>query len=104
MHMVEGGEAREILYWPDYFDMPKDSVARGLPPDSGFASFRLHESRRRDDWKTQDWVAFLGASYFRAIGELGQYGLSARGIAVEVDAPKHEQSPDLVPLARTTDV
>ena len=28
-----------------------------------------------------DWVAFLGASYFRAIGELYQYGLSARGLA-----------------------
>ena len=27
-------------------------------------------------------MAFLGASYFRAIGELYQYGLSARGIAI----------------------
>jgi len=34
-----------------------------------------------------DWAAFLGASYFRAIGELYQYGLSARGIAVNVALP-----------------
>jgi glucans biosynthesis protein len=31
-----------------------------------------------------DWVAFLGASYFRAIGELHQYGLSARGVALRL--------------------
>jgi len=96
MHVVEEDEAREILYSPDYFDMPADSIARGLPPDSGFAGFRLQESRARDDWKTQDWVAFLGASYFRAIGELGQYGLSARGIAVDVAAPGPEEFPDFV--------
>ena len=56
--------------------------------------FRLQESRRRADWPTQDWVAFLGASYFRAIGALGQYGLSARGVAVDVAAPGPEEFPD----------
>ena len=86
MHLVDGDQAREILYSPDYFDMPADSIARDMPADSGFAGFRLQESRNRSDWKTQDWVAFLGASYFRAIGELGQYGLSARGVAVDVAA------------------
>ena len=72
MHLVEGGAAREIVYSPSYFDMPADSIARKLPPDSGFAGFRFQESRLRDDWRTQDWIAFLGASYFRAIGALGQ--------------------------------
>lgn len=96
MHAVDGEEAREILYSPDYFDMPQDSIARGLPPDAGFAGFRLHESRERDDWRTQDWVAFLGASYFRAIGELGQYGLSARGIAIDTAMPTPEEFPQFV--------
>ena len=35
------------------------------------------------DWRKNDWAAFLGASYFRAIGELYQYGQSARGIAID---------------------
>ncbi len=35
-------------------------------------------------WQQNDWVAFLGASYFRAIGELYQYGLSARASALDV--------------------
>src|SRR3546814_2123892 len=84
MHALEHGAAREILYSPDYFDMPADSVARQLPEDSGFAGFRLPESTPNGDWQTHAWVAFLGASYFRAIGALEQYGLSARGIALNV--------------------
>ncbi len=108
MHVVEGERAREILYSPDYFDMPADSIARQMPADSGFAGFRLQESRRREDWRTQDWVAFLGASYFRAIGELNQYGLSARGVAVDVAAPTPEEFPDftefyIAPAAREED-
>ncbi|MBX6322901.1 MAG: glucan biosynthesis protein D [Rhodospirillaceae bacterium] len=96
MHVVENGTARAILYEPDYFDMPADSIARKLPPGSGFAGFRLQESRRRKDWRTQDWVAFLGASYFRAFGALGQYGMSARGIAVDTTASVPEEFPDFV--------
>ncbi|MFZ5671561.1 MAG: glucan biosynthesis protein [Pseudomonadota bacterium] len=88
MHVVADTKAREIIYDPAYFDMPADSPARALPKDSGFAGFRFQESRLGDqaklDWRKNDWVAFLGASYFRAIGELYQYGLSARGIAVNV--------------------
>ncbi len=96
MHVVEGAEgqqaAREIIYETAGFDMPADSPARKLPDNAGFAGFRFQESRDGHpgakgetlDWRTNDWVAFLGASYFRAIGELYQYGLSARGVAIDV--------------------
>ena len=94
MHALERGFSREIAYDPAYFGMPEGSVARALPRDSGFAGFRLQEARSRRDWPTQDWIAFLGASYFRAIGELGQYGLSARGIAVDVAAQQPEEFPN----------
>src|SRR3546814_15461940 len=71
-----------------------DSVARQLPEDSGFAGFRLQESTTNGDWQTHDWVAFLGASYFRAIGALEQYGLSARGIALNVAVSVAEEFPE----------
>jgi glucans biosynthesis protein len=75
--------------------MPEDSVARGLPPDAGFAGFRFQENRKGElDWRRNDWVAFLGASYFRAIGPLYQYGLSARGIVVNAANPLPEEFPD----------
>ena len=86
-----GASAREIVYDMSYFTMPADSPARALPANAGFAGFRFQESRLGDqktlDWRRNDWVAFLGASYFRAIGELYQYGLSARGIAIDVAVP-----------------
>lgn len=99
MHVIEpsGSQevARELMYDATYFDMPVDSPARELPQKSGFAGFRFQESRRGDvpsrpgdqeelPWQTNDWVAFLGATYFRAIGQLHQYGLSARAIAIDV--------------------
>jgi glucans biosynthesis protein len=100
MHAVTGGEAREIIYNAAYFEMPADSVARRLPEGAGFAGFRLQESRSgKLDWRKNDWVAFLGASYFRAIGELFQYGLSARGLAVNVANPQPpftEEFPDFI--------
>jgi glucans biosynthesis protein len=107
MHLVDGDDgketAREIIYETNYFDMPADSPARKLGENAGFAGFRFQESRLGRpgpkgeplDWRTNDWVAFLGASYFRAIGELYQYGLSARGVAIDVaEAGRAEDFPD----------
>jgi glucans biosynthesis protein len=96
IYAVEQGMARELLYSPDYFDMPADSIARQLPPNAGFAGFRFRGSRHRADWQTKDWVAFAGASYFRAIGALDQYGLSARGVCVNTVLPTGEEFPDFV--------
>jgi glucans biosynthesis protein len=100
MHVIEGNGklSREIIYDESYFNMPADSPAHQLPKGSGFAGFRFQESRTGDqkkkDWRKNDWVAFLGASYFRAIGDLYQYGLSARGIALDVaQAGKAEEFP-----------
>ena len=33
MFHVAAGQAREIVYRPSLFDMPADSIARGLPTD-----------------------------------------------------------------------
>jgi glucans biosynthesis protein len=84
MYEAGDGRAREILYDPDDFQIPTDSPARRLPKGVGFAGLRIQE--RRDgvlDWRKNDWAAFLGASYYRAIGQLYQYGLSARAVAVD---------------------
>lgn len=104
IHAAEGGQAREILYREDYFEMPADSVARKLPGGAGFAGFRFQEPseagakgwKGKDlPWQSNDWVAFLGASYFRAIGDEFQYGLSARGIMIDAAiGGKAEEFPD----------
>ncbi len=96
MNVVAAGQAREIIYDPSYFEMPADSPARQLPKGAGFAGLRVQEARDAAlDWHHNDWVAFLGADYFRAIGELHQYGLSCRAIALDVAvAGKAEEFPD----------
>ena len=97
MHVVENGQAREIIYDPSYFEMPADSPAKNLPKGAGFAGLRIQEARDNSqyDWHNNDWVAFLGADYFRAIGELHQYGISCRAIALEVAvADRPEEFPD----------
>ncbi|EWS60884.1 Glucans biosynthesis protein D precursor [Methylibium sp. T29-B] len=63
-----------------------------MPSDLGFAGFRLnfHTDLERDI------SAFLGASYFRAVGGEWQYGLSARGLAVDTGLPRPEEFPNFV--------
>jgi glucans biosynthesis protein len=84
IHAVEGGQSREVIYDPSDFHMPANSPAHRLPEGLGFAGFRVQEPHGgKLDWHRNDWVAFLGASYFRAIGQLYQYGLSARAVALD---------------------
>ena len=100
IHAVQGGAAREVIYDPAYFHMPADSPAHRLPLGAGFAGFRVQEPRAGAlDWHKNDWVAFLGASYFRAIGALRQYGLSARGIAIDTAVyGQAEEFPDFTQI------
>jgi glucans biosynthesis protein len=89
LHTVEGGKAREILYGPDYFDY----AGTGLDPKAlatlGFSGFRVMDG----PGKPTDWLAFQGASYFRANGQDEQYGASARGIAINTAAATAEEFP-----------
>jgi glucans biosynthesis protein len=88
IHLVKGGEAQEVLYSTGLFEIPAGHPARELPQGVGFAGFRV----MAPDLKT-DWLAFLGASYFRTSGPYNQYGLSARGLAIDTGAPTPEEFP-----------
>ena len=98
MNVLKDGRSTPFRYDPSLFSMPADSPAKRLGAGTGFAGFRLQEPRDGAlDWRGNDWVAFQGASYFRAIGELYQYGLSARGLAVDtVVSGLKEEFPDFV--------
>ncbi|HUC98950.1 MAG TPA: glucan biosynthesis protein D, partial [Candidatus Polarisedimenticolaceae bacterium] len=91
MHEIVDGQARAIVYHPAMFDFHKARVdARSLSQDLGFAGFRVHF---HTDWRA-DIAAFLGASYFRAVGsDYRQYGISARGLAVDTALEKGEEFP-----------
>ncbi|MTH60475.1 glucan biosynthesis protein D [Paracoccus litorisediminis] len=86
--IVENGKSREITYDPRFFDIPADSPAKALTQGTGFAGFRLMNR----DMQT-DWISFLGASYFRTSGPSGQYGMSARGLAINSGMSEPEEFP-----------
>ncbi|MGE3228221.1 MAG: glucan biosynthesis protein [Hyphomicrobium sp.] len=88
IHIVKDRQSREIVYSSSLFDIPAGHPARELPDGIGFAGFRV----MAPDLKT-DWLAFLGASYFRASGPYNQYGLSARGLAIDTGAATPEEFP-----------
>ncbi len=86
--VVDGVTAREAPYSAGLFEMPAESPARALRQTQGFAGFRVMSG----DLKS-DWLAFLGASYFRTSGPYGQYGLSARGLAIDTGLATPEEFP-----------
>ncbi|UZW60782.1 glucan biosynthesis protein [Lysobacter enzymogenes] len=94
MFELADGQARELAYDPEMFDRAASGLKPGapLPPDLGFAGFRLNT--RKDP--ERDFAAFLGASYFRAVGAEGQYGQSARGLAIDTGSGRPEEFPDFV--------
>jgi glucans biosynthesis protein len=92
-YTVRDGVAREILYSPSLFEFGKAArLAAELPDDIGFAGFRVMHSSAQQ----HDWLAFLGASYFRSSGELDQYGMSARGVAIGTGLPEPEEFPRFI--------
>lgn len=94
MHSVDPKtrEAREVHFRPSLFNYEKTTVdTKQLTGDLGFSGFKLFKAPELD---RHDVLSFLGASYFRAVDSTGQYGLSARGLAIDTYAKKREEFPD----------
>ncbi|MEQ1440592.1 glucan biosynthesis protein D [Fontimonas sp. SYSU GA230001] len=82
------GRARHIDYDARQFEHGNLKLGK-LPDDLGYAGFRIHHASNWD----ADVASFLGASYFRAVGAERQYGLSARGLAIDTGLPRDEEFP-----------
>ncbi len=87
-------QAREIHFRPELLgsnDAGVDTRQLEGQSDLGFAGFRVFKA---PELARRDIVAFLGASYFRAVDSTYQYGLSARGLAVDTFTDTPEEFPD----------
>jgi periplasmic glucans biosynthesis protein len=89
IHEVHEGKATEIPYSKDLFTYGAALDVPDQVGNLGFAGFRVGVSPD----KNADMFAFLGASYFRAVGATKQYGLSARGLAIDTALPRDEEFP-----------
>jgi glucans biosynthesis protein len=92
---VSAAGVREIKYRAADFDFGANKVDPKDWHGLGFAGFRVHYAV--NDRKYKDEVlAFLGASYFRALGQGQMYGLSARGLALDTGLTSGEEFPRFV--------
>ncbi|HLY55190.1 MAG TPA: glucan biosynthesis protein G [Stellaceae bacterium] len=92
INTVENGQVAEIAYSPDLFDYRQNDFRTDFGPDLGFSGFRLHFPLNRGDY-FDEFAVFQGASYYRLIGRGQQYGLSARGLAINTAGPQGEEFP-----------
>jgi len=91
---VVDGKAKEIAYNRDWFDIDKPALPK-FPTSAtyGYTGFKLryplHSAAINDDF-----LVFLGASYFRGVGRKDHFGISTRGLAVDTAEPKGEEFPN----------
>jgi glucans biosynthesis protein len=92
INIVEGGEVRPVSPDNSYFDL--GPLAGKLAPEArlGFSGFRITGPLNRPDL-FDEVIVFQGASYFRALSRGQIYGLSARGLALNVGQKSGEEFP-----------
>ena len=88
LYSVKDGMAKEFGFSLDLFDIPEGNPAKDLKHTKGFAGFRVQDAET-----SVDWMAFLGASYWRTSGHTGQFGLSVRGLAMDCAVNGPEEFP-----------
>jgi len=92
INVVDQHGARPLAYSPGLFNFGMNTFPEKVPDDLGFAGFRVHHPINTDDYY-DEVIAFMGASYFRAVAKDQRYGLSARGLALDVAEQKGEEFP-----------
>lgn len=92
VHEVSAQGVRPLSYRSDQFAYGKSALQPQGWGDIGFAGFRVHYPLAGSAYK-DELIAFLGASYFRALGRGQQYGLSARGLAIDTTGGRAEEFP-----------
>lgn len=83
---------RPVIYRPSMFHFGRRVPRVTLPVNLGFAGLSLHFPLNTPGYK-DEVLAFLGASYFRALGRNEGYGVSARGLAIDTATTAGEEYP-----------
>ncbi len=94
MFDVSSGTAKPFSFTSDDFEYREQLEGRLEPgtPMPGVAGWRMLSRLNTAD-RFDELVAFLGASYFRALGQGSVYGASARGLAIDTATGRAEEFP-----------
>jgi len=92
---IAAAGVREIPFNAQAFDYSASGIDPQSVQGAGYAGFRVNYPLNLPAYK-DDVLAFLGASYFRALGKGQMYGLSARGLAIDTAVASGEEFPRFV--------
>ncbi len=81
INTIRDGIPTPIPYQGAEFNFGKTKFAKPLPVNLGFAGFKIW-TPLNDPKRYDEFISFVGSSYFRFLGRGQRYGLSARGLAV----------------------
>ena len=81
INTLRDGLPTPIPYQASEFNFGTTKLSKPLPVNLGFAGFKIR-SPLNDPLKFDEFISFVGSSYFRFLGRGQRYGLSARGLAL----------------------
>lgn len=94
LYEVDGAEPKPLFFDRSLFDYGKQQIPNGIPSPPGYAGWRARTHLNSADYM-DEFLVFLGASYFRSIPAKAPYGLSARAISLNSGLPGvPEEFPD----------
>jgi glucans biosynthesis protein len=92
INTIDSQGIRKVAFSPKQFSYGKNKFADKIPPELGFAGFRIaYPLYKKSEYNHV--IVFAGASYFRAVGKKQVFGLSARGLAIDTALPSGEEFP-----------
>lgn len=92
INLFRDGHAVPLAYQSGMFEFGRNKFEKPLPVSTGLAGFRLHYPLN-DPQVFDELISFVGASYFRFLGQGQKYGLSARGASLGVGSAETEEFP-----------
>jgi glucans biosynthesis protein len=95
INIVDAQGIHALPFRRELFTCDDPDLAKRIPPDLGYAGFKLTYPLQTAEEHNQ-FLVFAGASYFRAVGRDNAFGLSARGLALDTGLPSGEDFPAFV--------
>lgn len=92
INVIDAAGVHKVPFSADMFNYGRNNFKGRIPADLGFAGFRVHYPINTPDYYDEVAV-FLGASYFRAVAKGQNYGMSARGLAIDTALTSGEEFP-----------
>lgn len=92
INIITPSGVKPVRFSTDLFTYGKNDFKDKIPADLDFAGFRLHYPVNTKDYYDEVAV-FLGASYLRGVAQKQQYGMSARGLAIDTGLSHGEEFP-----------